>query len=148
MLVYQKSKTAYSARYSVDRPGRGILYSMKFLYRFLFSLFSNLVAFIIAERYITGFIITGDLRQLLFAVAIFTVINTFIRPVLKLIFGPIIILTFGLGILIINAFMLYLLDKFSENVTIQGLEPLAYATLIISVVNLIVGVSARKTYED
>ena len=121
---------------------------MKFLSRFLFSLFSNLLAFIVAKTYIAGFIVTGDLKQLLIVVAIFTVINTLIRPVLKLILGPIIILTFGLGILIVNALMLYLLDYFSKNVTIQGIEPLAYATLIISAVNLIVGMSARKTYEE
>lgn len=121
---------------------------MKFLSRFLFSLFSNLLAFIVAKTYITGFLVTGDLKQLLIVVAIFTVINMVIRPILKLILGPIIILTFGLGILLVNALMLYLLDYFSKNVTIQGLEPLAYATLIISAVNLIVGMSARKTYEE
>lgn len=121
---------------------------MKFLSRFLFSIFSNLIAFVIAERYITGFIVTQELKQLLIVIAIFTVINTLIRPIFKLILGPIIILTFGLGILVVNALMLYLLDYFSENVTIQGLEPLAYATLIISAVNLIVSISARKTYED
>ena len=121
---------------------------MKFLSRFLFSSFSNLIAFIVAERYITGFVVTQDLKQLLIVVAIFTVINALVRPIFKLILGPIIILTFGFGILVVNALMLYLLDYFSKNVTIQGLEPLAYATLIISAVNLIVGVSARKTYED
>lgn len=121
---------------------------MRLLSRFLFSLFSNLLAFIIAKTYITGFIVTGDLKELLIVVAIFTVINTFIRPVLKLILGPIIILTFGIGILLVNALMLYLLDYFSKNVTIQGLEPLAYATLIISAVNLIVSISARKTYKE
>lgn len=121
---------------------------MKIISRFLFSLFSNLLAFIVTKTYIAGFIVTGDLKQLLIVVAIFTVINAFIRPILKLILGPIIILTFGLGILIVNALMLYLLDYFSENVTIQGIEPLAYATLIISAINLIVGISARKTYED
>lgn len=121
---------------------------MKFISRFLFSLFSNLIAFIIAKTYIAGFLVTGELKQLLVVVAIFTAINTLVRPIFKLILGPIIILTFGLGIFLVNALMLYLLDYFSENVTIQGIEPLAYATLIISIVNLIVSISARKTYED
>ena len=121
---------------------------MKFLSRVIFLLFSNLLAFIVAKTYIAGFIVTGELKQLLIVVAIFTAINVFIRPVLKLVFGPIIILTFGVGLLIINALMLYLLDYFSENVTIQGLEPLAYATLIISAVNVIVSMAARKTYSD
>ncbi|EKD24286.1 MAG: hypothetical protein ACD_81C00062G0006 [uncultured bacterium] len=121
---------------------------MKFLSRIIFSLFSNLLAFIVAEKFITGFLVSGDLKELLIVVAIFTAINTLIRPILKLILTPFIILTMGLGLLIVNALMLYLLDYFSENVTIQGLEPLAYATLIISAVNVIITVTARKTYAD
>jgi putative membrane protein len=129
---------------------------MKFISRFLFSIFSNLLAFFIAIRFIKGFVVSGDsttifdvsVPVLLVVVALFTVINLFIRPIIKLILGPIIIITFGLGILVVNALMLYLLDSFSKNVTIQGLEPLVYATLIISAVNLVVGISARKTYGD
>jgi putative membrane protein len=129
---------------------------MKLLSRFLFSVFSNLLAFLITIRFIKGFVVSGDsttlfgvsVPVLLVVVALFTVINLFIRPIIKLVLGPIIIITFGLGILLVNALMLYLLDYFSKNVTIGGLEPLAYATLIISAVNLVVGMSARKTYED
>ncbi|KKU35544.1 MAG: putative membrane protein, partial [Candidatus Wolfebacteria bacterium GW2011_GWC2_46_275] len=133
-----------------------IIGTMKFLSRFLFSIFSNLLAFLIAIKFVEGFTIADgsttlfgiSVPVLVAVVALFTVINLFIRPIIKLILSPIIILTFGLGILVVNALMLYLLDYFSKNVTIQGLEPLAYATLIISVVNLIIGVSARKTYKD
>ena len=121
---------------------------MKLLSRIIFSLFSNLLAFIVAKTYIAGFIVTGDLKQLLIVVAVFTAINILVRPILKLLLGPIIVLTLGIGLLIINALMLYLLDYFSKNVTIQGLEPLAYATLIISAVNVIISMAARKTYSD
>jgi len=121
---------------------------MKLLSRVVFSLFSNLLAFIVAKTYIAGFIITGELKQLLIVVAIFTAINILIRPILKLLLGPVIVLSLGLGLLVINALMLYLLDYFSENVTIQGLEPLAYATLIIGAVNVIISMAARRTYAE
>lgn len=121
---------------------------MKLIARIVFSLFSNLLAFMVAKTYVAGFIVTGDTRQLLIVVAIFTAINILIRPILKLLLSPIIILTFGIGLLIINALMLYLLDYFSKNVTIQGLEPLAYATLIVTAVNVVMGMTARKTYSD
>lgn len=121
---------------------------MKLISRILFSLFSNLIALIVAKTYVVGFIVTGDLKQLFIVVAIFTGINLLIRPVLKLLLGPVIVLTLGIGLLVINALMLYLLDYFSINVTIQGLEPLAYATLIVSAVNVVIHVAARKSYED
>jgi len=139
-----KSKLSPSQKYN----GHGILWAMKLLSRVIFSLFSNLLAFIVAKTYITGFIITGELKQLLMVVAIFTAINILLRPVLKLLLGPIIVLSLGLGLLVINALMLYLLDYFSENVTIQGIEPLAYATLIIGAVNVIISMAARRTYSD
>ena len=120
---------------------------MKFIFRIIFSLFSNILALIIAKTYVVGFIITGNTTQLIIAAALFTAINIFIRPILKLLLSPLIVLSLGVGLLLVNAFMLYLLDYFSEHVTIQGLEPLAYATLIISAVNLIMHIAARKTYE-
>lgn len=121
---------------------------MKFLSRIFFSFFSNLVAFLLAMQFVRDFRVAGDFITLLGAVALFTLINLLIRPIAKLIFAPVIILTLGFGILIVNALMLYLLDYFSKNVTIVGLEPLAYATLIISAVNIIVNMTARRTYSD
>lgn len=121
---------------------------MKLLSRIVFSLFSNLIAFIVAKTYVAGFVVTGDLKQLLIVVATFTAINTLIAPILKLLLSPLILLTFGVGLLAINALMLYLLAYFSKNVIIHGLEPLAYATLIITAVNVIIGIAARRTYAD
>jgi uncharacterized membrane protein YvlD (DUF360 family) len=60
--------------------------------------------------------------------------------------GPIIIITLGLGIIIINAIILYLLDYFLVQITISGLYPLIYATLIISVINLVFHFSAKRAY--
>jgi uncharacterized membrane protein YvlD (DUF360 family) len=51
--------------------------------------------------------------------------------------GPIIILTLGLFNLVINAGLLYIVDKYSQNLTITGLPALAYGTIIITIVNVI-----------
>jgi len=49
---------------------------------------------------------------------------------------------------LINAFMLYLLDKFLTNITITGMIPLVYATLIISLVNIVINFSAKRLYKS
>jgi putative membrane protein len=82
-----------------------------------------------------------------------TIINTFIRPVVKLLLGPLLVLTFGLITILINAVCLflvpYLLAFFGTGspITIAGYLPLLLATIIISAVNLVFGLSAKMGYK-
>ena len=117
---------------------------MKFLSRFIFSFFSNLIALILAGTFIAGFQISDNLTNLMIAAAVFMLLNTYLRPLIKMILSPLIILTLGLFTLVINAGMLYLLDILSENVTIGGREPLIYGTLLITGVNFLLHFSAKR----
>lgn len=119
---------------------------MYFLGRLVLSLCSNLIALYAAVYFISGFQIVNGFKNFILVVAVLTLINAFIRPILKLLFMPIIFLTFGLGSLIINALMLLLLDKLLTNITITGALPLIYATLIITAVNLVINFTAKRTY--
>jgi len=118
----------------------------KFLSRLIFSFFSNLIALLIAVYFVVGFKIGPDFFDFILAAGVFTAINIFIRPILKLVLGPVIILTLGLGIFLVNILTLYLLDVILVNINIVGLKPLVYATLIISLVNIIINFSAKRTY--
>jgi len=120
---------------------------MKWLANLIFSYFSNLIALILAGNFIANFIVTSDFRNLLLAAATFTLINWFIRPLLKMILSPIIFLTLGLFTLVINAGMLYLLDILSVNVSIIGTEPLIYGTLLITGVNILLHFSAKLLFK-
>lgn len=71
-------------------------------------------------------------------VGVFTVISLVIKPLLRLFLGPLIILTLGLFNLVITGGILFVVDKYSENLTITGLPALVYGTLIITIVNLII----------
>lgn len=119
---------------------------MRFLARLIFSFFSNLIAIILAANFVVGFEISTNFVNLLIVAAIFTLINLYIRPIVKLILTPAIVLTLGLFTLVINAGMLYLLDLLSQNVTITGIEAYIYGTLIITAVNLLLHFSAKFLY--
>jgi len=119
---------------------------MKLIFRPIFSLFSNLLALILAAKLVTGFYVPQDIKSLIIIAAIFTLINMLIKPVLKLILAPFIILSFGLASILINAGLLYLLDFLRLDVTITGTQPLLYATLLIGITNLAVGLSAKLIY--
>lgn len=127
-----------------DSPLGDKIIKMKLFARLIFSFFSGLLALWVATYFIKGFVVSGDLKNFLTVAAIFTLINLFIRPILKLVLTPVIFLTFGLGIIVVNALALYILDYFSQSVSIDGVSSLIYATLIISVVNIILHFSAKN----
>ncbi|MDE2001390.1 MAG: phage holin family protein [Patescibacteria group bacterium] len=117
---------------------------MKWLWNIVFTFFSNLIALLLAGTFIAGFTITTNLTDLMIAAATFTLINWLIRPIVKALLSPIVFLTFGLFILVINAGMLYLLDILSTNVTISTPQALIYGTLLITAVNLVLHFSAKR----
>jgi len=121
---------------------------MHFLARLFFYFFSNLIALFAVVYFIEGFEVSPGFNNFLLVAAVLTLINVFFRPILKLILTPVIVLTFGLGIFLVNALILYLLDKLLINITITGTVPLIYATLIISLINLVINFSARKIYKS
>lgn len=79
----------------------------------------NGLALWVATELIDGVDITTDassdkIRTLLVVAAIFAVVNTVIKPILKLLTLPLFILTLGLFTFIVNAFMLWLTSWIAE----------------------------------
>ncbi len=121
---------------------------MKFLSRIVFYFLVNLVALITAAQFVTGFSINNNIENILILTGIFTAINLLIKPLLKIIFTPFIMLSLGLFSLVINAIMLKLLDIWSVNVTISGIQALVYSTLLITGVNLILTFVAKSSFKE
>lgn len=117
---------------------------MKLISRLLISFISNLIALLAAVYFVKGFEIAPEIESFLLVAAVFTLISVFIRPIIKMILSPIILLTFGLGIILVNALAIYLLDIFLTEVSIEGLISLFYATLIISAVNFAIHFAAKR----
>lgn len=121
---------------------------MKFIARFVFHVFSNTVGLFAASRLIAGFVFTGNFTELLIAAGVLALINMFLRPILKLIFGPLIVLTLGLFIIVVNALTLYILDLFITPLRITGYLPLLYASLLIGLINFLVGWSGKVLFKE
>jgi len=96
-----------------------------------------------AARYVPGFNVPIDLEGLLIAALVLTAINLFLRPLLKVVLSPLIIITLGLGIILVNMATLYLLDYFLVSVTIIGLMPLIIGTLLLGAINFVIHVTSR-----
>ena len=107
---------------------------MHLLIRFL----ANAAGLAAAGYIIKGFTLTFEPKTFLLIVLTFTLVNAFLRPVLKFLFAPLIVLTLGFFSLVINALILKALDIFFEGIMIEGLISLLVGTLLISVINLVV----------
>src|SRR3989338_7194975 len=103
---------------------------MKLFTRLAVIILANAAGLAIA-RYIPGFTIENGWRGLLALTLVFTVLNLFLKQFLKLLFGPLIIITLGLALFFINALILFILDLLSKNLTIQGTLPLLIATFVM-----------------
>ncbi|MBI2582730.1 phage holin family protein [Candidatus Azambacteria bacterium] len=111
--------------------------------RFLFQVFSNALAILAADHFVEGFHFTGDFLDLLKVGLVLGTINFVIKPVVKFFTWPVILITFGLFLLLINAFLLWIADQLLVELSIDGLLPLFLATIVLGLANFLIKVFAK-----
>ena len=115
--------------------------------RFIVQILTNGLAIFLADYLLPGFVFEGDILTLFIAGLILGLINFFIRPILKLISAPLIVLSLGLFILAINMGLLWLLEYFVDELTITGFWTYFWGTLIIGMINMVFGYGRKKKKE-
>jgi putative membrane protein len=112
--------------------------------RFLLRILINAAALWLATRIVPGVEHTGPALSLLLVALVFGVINAIVRPLLKLLTCPLILLTFGLFTFVINALMLWLTSAVSGALGlgfhVAGFIAAFLGALVVTVVNLILSV--------
>jgi putative membrane protein len=84
--------------------------------------------------------------------AVFSLVNAFIGPVVKVLSLPFIVITLGLFLLIINAVLLLLTEWFTAKFPMDGVVPFSIdgfwwavaGSIVISLVNAILGSVAKR----
>lgn len=104
--------------------------------RFLIKVLVSAVAVWAADYFLAGVTVYGGYQGYLIAGLVLGALNTFIRPVLKLLALPLIMVTLGFFTFVINAGILWFVSESLDRFDITSLWSLAWATLIISVVNM------------
>lgn len=104
--------------------------------RLLANLIANGLALYLLAKLIPGQVSyhPHGLRVLVIFAIVLAILNTFIRPILRLISLPLTCLTFGLFALIVNAVVFYLAAYLSPNVDITYLGALA-GTILVSILS-------------
>ena len=71
------------------------------------------------------------------AVIILSFLNAIIRPILYLLAAPFILVTFGFFMVLINAFLLYIVGEVVKDFLVSGFWPAVGGAILISVVSAI-----------
>jgi putative membrane protein len=106
----------------------------------------NILAIYAAVLTVPGIKFEGPGWQLGVIAAVFALINVALRPLLTLLTCPLIILTFGLFGLVINAILLGLTARIAGSLgfqfTVDGFWPAVFGGLVIAVVSLTLNILA------
>jgi putative membrane protein len=101
----------------------------------------NTVAMYAAIYIVPGIDLQSGLASVLWLALIFGLVNAFLRPLLKLLTCPLILLTLGLFTLLINTFLFWLTSQigqfFGFELYIDGFWPAFLGGLVVSVVSVI-----------
>ena len=103
--------------------------------RLIIALLSNAAAILAVEYFVDGFQVTHEPLGFAIVVILFAIANSFILPMLRVVLKPLTWLTFGLLPTVLNGILIYIIDIASDGITISGLLPLIYATIIVGIVN-------------
>jgi putative membrane protein len=105
--------------------------------RFLIRVLVNAAALWVAARFVPGIEMSGDIWQILLIALVFGIINAVLKPILKLLSLPVLLITLGLFAIIINTALLAITAGLMENLTIDGFLPALLGSLVISVVSAV-----------
>ncbi|MEK9147754.1 MAG: phage holin family protein [Patescibacteria group bacterium] len=108
------------------------------MFRFIIQIIANAFAIYLADLFIEGVGFSGDMWLLLIAGLILGILNFILKPILKIISAPLIILTLGIFTIIINIFILWLLQTLIPELSIVGFWAYIWIIIIVSVLNFII----------
>jgi putative membrane protein len=120
--------------------------------KFLLRLLINAAALWVAVEIVPGVEYRGEWIYLLLVALVFGVLNALLRPVLKLLTCPLLVLTLGLFTLVINAFVLWLTGAVSGSLglgfTVSGVWAAFLGALVVSVVSILLSVLVSDREES
>ena len=121
--------------------------------RFLLRLVATAASLWLAVELVPGIVWTGGPLGLLGVALVFGVLNALVRPLLALLSCPLIIVTLGLFLLVLNAVMLLLTAMVSNSLglgfRVEGFVPAFLGALVVAVTSAVLSiVGGPKRRED
>jgi len=120
--------------------------------RFVLHILANAAALYFISEMLNGdFAVMGGAKGYLIAAVIFGVLNTLVKPVLKLLSFPLMLITVGLFSLVLNMLIIWLaeyalevLDFQNVGIYVAHIPAYFYAGLLLAVANFLIHWLTRK----
>ena len=104
------------------------------LMEFIIRLLLSAVAVFVASRILSG-VKVSSFGSSIWVAIILGIVNAVVKPILVFLTIPITIITLGLFLLVINALMIMLVDKFLKGFTVKSFWWAFFFSIILSVFN-------------
>ena len=112
--------------------------------RLVIRLLINAAALWVATRVVPGVSYVGDSFALVGVAVVFGVVNTFVRPLARIFAFPLVLLTLGFFLLVINGLMLWLTSALSDSLAlgfhVHGFWPAFWGGLVVSIVSTLLSI--------
>ena len=116
--------------------------------RFVLRLCVNAAALWAATAIVPGVTYSGDGAYLFLVALVFGLMNALVRPILKLLTCPLIILTLGLFTFVINGLVLWMTGALAGRLRlgfhVSGFWPAFWGALVVSIVSVLLSVFVRE----
>jgi putative membrane protein len=114
---------------------------------FLIRLLVNAAALWVATRLVPGVSFDGGTLPFLGVALVFGVVNAFVRPLMQILTFPLILVTLGLFLLVVNGLMLWLTSSLSASFGlgfhVNGFWPAFWGAIVVSVTSLLLSMLIR-----
>src|SRR5947208_17180228 len=120
---------------------------MPFAARLAVAWAANVVVLAVVAGIFSAVTVHGSFRTLVFAAAVFGVLNTILKPLLKVLTFPLALVTLGVAWFFVALMMLWLTDVIIGGFDISGFWTLVGATVIAWAVNLVLDRSLFRRHE-
>ncbi len=116
--------------------------------RFIVRWAINAAAIYLAVQFVPGIHLGGNLTGVIWLALILGLLNALVRPLLRFLTCPLIILTLGLFTLLINTFVFWLMGQIGSMVgipiTIDGFVPAFLGGLVVTLVSIVLSMIFRE----
>ena len=126
-----------SGAHPSPRDRRGV----RFITYLLVSWAANAIVLAIVAWTFTD-VQAGTHKQLLIAAAVFGILNTILKPILRLVTLPFAVLTLGLVWFGVSMLMLAITDWLVKGFDVEGFWTYVWATVVIWLLNLVIDLAA------
>ena len=107
------------------------------LRRILYAWLCNIAALFVAALFIDGVDYSEDFWILVVAALVYALVNLLLKPIVKLLALPLIVVTFGIALFFVNILMLYITDWIVPSFELESFGAAVAATVVVWAVNFV-----------